>query len=107
MDRRVRCRSQNTFVVNGVEFFWEVSRTEHDDGAITGSVYKTVRKPTTEDLANDPYCAGWLVKAGSFRINPDGSIARVPKFLKDAAKTFAGAGLRAPVGAGIGSGGPA
>lgn len=99
--------SQNTFVVDGVEFFWEVSRTEHADGAITGTVYRTVRKPTPEDLATNPYCAGWSVKAGSFRIAGDGRIIRAPKFLKDAAKRFAGVTFRAPAGALPGSGGPA
>jgi hypothetical protein len=78
--------SSNVYTVGGVEFFWEVSRTEHADGAITGAIYKTVKKPTAEDLARDPYLAGWSVKAGTFRIDPDGQVARAPKWLKEAAK---------------------
>lgn len=78
--------SSNVYITSdGTEFFWEASRIEHADGAITGSIFKTIRKPTAEDLAKNPYLAGWSVKAGTFRINPDGSIARAPKWLKGAA----------------------
>ena len=44
---------------------YEYSRREHADGAITGTVFRNVGK-------------GYVRKVGSFRINPDGDIARFP-----------------------------
>lgn len=63
--------SQNTFKVKNTEFFFEASRKEHYDGAITGSIVKM--------LPNN-MCR----KAGSFKINGDGTIERAPKFMKKA-----------------------
>jgi hypothetical protein len=63
--------SQNTWKVNGIEYFWERSNTEHSDGAITGQIHKVDT-------------AGFCHSAGSFKIEGDGTITRVPKFLKDA-----------------------
>lgn len=63
----------NTWEHNGVRYFFEISRTEHADGAITGSVCKFVGK----DLCR---------KSGSIRIEGDGTITRAPAFLKNAAK---------------------
>jgi len=79
----------NTYEVDGVRRFIEVSNKEHDDGAITGSVYREI---------GDGLCR----KAGSFRINGDGSVARGPAFLKDAAKK---PGRSRYHGGAIGSGG--
>lgn len=45
--------------------FFETSRVEHADGAITGSVFRMV------DAA---HCR----RAGGFRIEPDGKVARFP-----------------------------
>lgn len=67
----------NTYEVKGQRYFFEVSRTEHHDGAITGAVMKM----SPADAQGRCFCT----RAGSFRINGDGSIARAPKFLKDAA----------------------
>jgi len=94
--------SSNVYRVGGDEFFWETSRTEHADGAITGSIVKvTVKNPD-----GSSYCR----KVGTFRIEGDGRIARAPKWLKDAA--IARVGRHAVEGAdgsasklGIGSGG--
>ena len=36
--------SQNEFVVDGTTYFWELSRTEHDDGAITGAIVRVIEK---------------------------------------------------------------
>ena len=66
--------SSNVFVDKGVRFFFEGDRVEHEDGAITGEVFKFV----SEDK---------VVDAGTFRINGDGSVARAPKVLKDLSKT--------------------
>lgn len=65
--------SSNTFTDGGAKFFWETSRTEHGDGAITGTVFR---------MLDETHCR----KAGSFRINGDGTIARAPKALKAAAE---------------------
>ena len=81
----------NVFVTKGERFFWEESRTEHRDGAITGTVFKML--PTELEgrcLAR---------KVASFRINPDGTVARAPAFLK------AIRGDERSAGFGVGSGG--
>lgn len=67
--------SQNTYRVDGAEFFWEVSRTEHSDGAITGMIVKVVGPGSTPDST---MCR----RVGTFRINGDGTVARAPRFLK-------------------------
>lgn len=88
--------SSNVFEAGGKRYFYEVSNTEHGDGAITGSIWKF--------LTHNPDGSGKCVKAGSFRINPNGSIARAPAFLKKAAKD--GTSARPASGAvGFGSGG--
>ena len=66
---------QNTFEVKGVKYFWENSRREYGDGAITGTVWKF--------LPN-----GFCRRSGTFRIEGDGTIARAPRFLKDAAVKY-------------------
>jgi hypothetical protein len=71
-------------------YFYEVSNKEHYDGAITGTLMKF--------LPGSTMCKS----AGSFRIEGDGTVARAPKFLKDAAKN---AKPVTPV-LSIGSGGP-
>lgn len=58
--------SQNTYTgTDGRGYFWEVSRREHDDGAITGTVYQHT---------GPEHCR----KAGSFRIDGDGTVSRYP-----------------------------
>lgn len=67
---------QNVWLDNGKRYFYETSRTEHRDGAITGKIIVYV---------DDTHCK----TAGSFRIEGDGTITRAPKFLKHAAKDAA------------------
>lgn len=65
--------SSNTWVeVDGKCYFYETSHTEHRDGAITGTIWR---------FTDDEHA----VRSGTFRINPDGTIARAPAFLKKAA----------------------
>lgn len=78
--------SSNMFKVGDKTFFWEESRTEHADGAITGRVHEMMDH-------------GWCRGAGSFRIEPDGSVKRAPAFLKAVKVTQRTAGY------GVGSGG--
>ena len=55
---------QNIVVKNGKKYgFWEGSRREHADGAITGTVWRYVDEMRVS-------------KAGSFRIEGNGSITR-------------------------------
>jgi hypothetical protein len=67
--------SQNTFTVGNDKYFYEASRTEHRDGAITGSIHKFVG----EDRAR---------KSGTFRIEGDGTITRAPAVLKHFAERY-------------------
>jgi len=71
--------SQNVYKAGGQTYFWDISRTEHDDGAITGTI---LRMEGNGDIngVNHAY------RAGTFRINGDGTIARAPAFLKAAAQ---------------------
>ena len=64
----------NTFTTSRGKYFFETSRTEHSDGAITGTIQKWI--PGTD----------FTKISGSFRIEGDGTVTRAPKFLKDAAK---------------------
>ncbi len=57
--------SSNTWEHGRNKYFYEPSRVEHDDGAITGSVFK---------FLDDGRCR----KVGSFRINGDGVVERFP-----------------------------
>lgn len=69
--------SQNTWNDNGKQYFFETSRTEHSDGAITGTVYRVIERESGQSQCR---------KSSSFRINGDGTIARAPMFLKRAAE---------------------
>lgn len=73
--------NQNLYRVGETTYFYEVSRTEHRDGAITGGIMKVV--------STDPDGTMRAVPCGGFRINGDGSVARGPKMLKDAGRTWA------------------
>ncbi len=92
MDRWIaKCRaqsggSQNTYTSDGETYFWEVSRTEHNDGAITGTIHRNMKvgEPLRIKGGMSTVQEGQLFckKVGSFRIEPDGLIARAPRFFK-------------------------
>lgn len=63
--------SSNTFESNGDSYFYEIGR-ENGDGAITGTIWKVL-------------IDGRCKRSGTFRVNPDGTIARAPKILKEVA----------------------
>jgi len=63
-----------TYTAKGIEYFFEVSRTEHADGAITGQVYR--------NLTRNPDGSGTCIRAGSFRIEGNGEVKRYPTGLK-------------------------
>ena len=71
---RTQTGSSNTFISNGERYFYEGSRREHSDGAITGTIWKFVG----ENQAR---------KAGTFRIEGDGTVTRAPAILKNLSKT--------------------
>ena len=85
--------SQNTFLSGGKKYFYELSRVEHDDGAITGTIQRVVRELTDG--------RSWCRRTDSFRIDGGGRVVRGPKSLKDAARDV----VRGPISL-IGSGGP-
>lgn len=60
--------SSNTWEHGKDRYFFERSNKEHDDGAITGSVFKFV------DYNGEKRCR----KAGSFRIDGEGRLVRFP-----------------------------
>lgn len=72
--RVVHKRSElNAFTYKGREHFIEVTRKDHDDGAITGSVYRAISACANEKLVR---------RVASLRIDPDGRIVR-PRYLID------------------------
>lgn len=62
-----KCRessgSSNVWESGGVRFFFEPSRVEHGDGAITGSIWRML----PDNMAR---------RVGSFRIEADGRLSR-------------------------------
>lgn len=74
---RAQTGSQNVFFTKKAKFFFETSRTEHPDGAITGTIFKFLYPDTDAERVQ---------RNGSFRIEADGSITTAPKILKDAVK---------------------
>jgi hypothetical protein len=70
-----RFKNQNTWEVGSRKFFYEHSRVEHDDGAITGSVCEIRFYPPTQDER--------CFDVGSFRIEGDGTIKKFPHFPKE------------------------
>lgn len=71
--------NSNVYVVKGKQYHFEVSRTEHNDGSITGTIRKYIS-------FNAETGSGMTVSGGSFKIDGSGDIIRAPKFLKDAIK---------------------
>ena len=70
-----RFNNQNKWQIGGRKFFYEHSNVEHKDGAITGMVYEIRFYSPTKDER--------CFEAGSFRIEGDGTIKRVPHFPKE------------------------
>lgn len=64
--------SQNQWSVKGETYFFETTCADHEDGAICGSIWRF--------LPDEIH----VRRSGTFRINGNGTIARAPKFLKDA-----------------------
>lgn len=63
--------SQNTWKIpSGERFFFEVSHTEHEDGAITGQIFRL-----------DSVGA---IRTSTFRIEGDGRVSRAPEILRRA-----------------------
>src|SRR6266849_4054757 len=74
----ISTKSQNTYVVKGQTYFWEHSRREHPDGAITGSIFRITELKADGRQMVRP--------AGAFRIDGDGKVKLAPKFLREAAE---------------------
>jgi hypothetical protein len=72
---------------DGREYFYEMSRREHDDGAITGEVVE-LGAPTH---CADPHCRECFGarsgrKVGTFRVDGDGTLSRAPAVMRAAMK---------------------
>ena len=63
--------SQNQWSYQGETYFFETSRIEHDDGAITGSIWKCLPDGVRAR------------RSGTFRIEGNGKITRAPKWLRE------------------------
>lgn len=63
--------SQNQWSEKGKTYFFEHTRKDHADGAICGAIWKFLPDGVH------------VRKSGTFRINPDGTVDRAPKFLKN------------------------
>ena len=61
--------SQNVYHDKTGKCFFETSRTEHDDGAITGSIWR---------FLPDERCR----RVGSFRVEGGGTVTRAPAWLR-------------------------
>ncbi len=64
----------NVYECGGSQYFFELSRTEHSDGAITGFIWR-------KNLS------GLCRRTSTFRIEGDGTQTRAPSFLRKAGKT--------------------
>jgi hypothetical protein len=68
--------SSNVYEVDGKRYFYNVGR-EQRDGAVTGSVWRmevALRDSKGSHVGSDGVC----VRAGTFRIEPDGTVTRFP-----------------------------
>jgi hypothetical protein len=70
---------EGCFSYLGKRYFFEPSRREHTDGAITGQVLRHEPKPGATDGT------GFGYPVGSFRIEPTGQLSRAPRPLRDLA----------------------
>lgn len=70
---KAKFKNQNMFEVDGKNYFFEVGR-EQPSGAITGSLIYWAGPVNAEKAMG--------YKAGTFKINPDGTWARIPVPMK-------------------------
>lgn len=70
----------NVYFDKGSWYMWERSNVEHDDGAITGQVWKYAHGSMPGDETGSVY------KSGSFRIEADGAVTKAPSLLARAAR---------------------
>lgn len=63
--------SSNAFEISGARYFYECDNVEHDDGAITGEVFRMVSESGAK-------------KIGNYRIGGDGSVKKWPAALESA-----------------------
>src|SRR6266404_1345874 len=70
--------SSNTYPYGGRFYFHEISRKEHADGAITGSILVIKDAAGTPVTAYDKDAPLFAKKSGSFKISGDGEFVRGP-----------------------------
>ena len=67
--------SSNSYEVEGSKYFMELTRRQHEDCRITGTVWRLVSR-------NDETGVSSCEAAGSFRISADGEVVRYPVGLR-------------------------
>lgn len=73
--------NQNRWITKKGTYFFEISRTEHADGAITGSIRKIL--PAGTLYRGKTYPDDRCTRSGTFRIEGDGTITRFPNLPKE------------------------
>ena len=63
--------------------FYETSRTDHPDGAITGSVWRPLNAAEKAKWAHLDRIDERVKRAGSFRISGDGKVVRFPRLPRE------------------------
>lgn len=76
-----RTGKSNVFRTARGEYFLETSNVEHDDGAVTGSVWRVLGAQDDGTYR--------CQRSGSLRIEGDGTVTRGPALLREAAKQAA------------------
>jgi hypothetical protein len=83
---RASLNNSNTFADRGMVRFFEMSRTEHADGAITGAIWTMCDasgKPVTVDeYMQAPGTRFHARRTAAFRIEGDGTVSAAPAILK-------------------------
>ena len=67
--------SSNSYEVEGSKYFMELTRRQHEDCRITGTVWRLVSR-------NDETGVSSCEAVGSFRISADGEVVRYPVGLR-------------------------
>jgi hypothetical protein len=67
--------TSNSYEVDGNKYFMELSRKQHEDCRITGTVWRLVARNDETGVSN-------CTSAGSFRISADGKTVRYPVGLR-------------------------
>ena len=71
--------SQNIYTYNGSWFMWEVTRKEHEDGSITGSIHKFAEDPRGKDRISATRVGSFKIDGRSGKLSGSGGIPLLAK----------------------------